>query len=192
MLGLDHVKRCAIMSGFPSVYCGRPKKRWQHWCPGPKPDDVRGAIKLYGGRVAVAPTYCDIAPVPTPPTAMTVGPVGSSSPVVRLKAPRGTHIAAVEVARFRGDCPATDAAARGRRDRVVIAPREVGKQVFAPTDDPYGVLWRRTVAPGKAMGFTDTKLPEAIAIYCYRAVSIDAWQRRSRGATAVLRSVPDG
>jgi hypothetical protein len=41
---------------------------WQYRCRFIEPDDLRGAIRLYGGHVRKQPRFCDVYPAPKPPT----------------------------------------------------------------------------------------------------------------------------
>lgn len=62
ILGLDHeMRKCALMNvsffnGIP-VRCKRPKEGWEY-CSYLQKDDVRGAIRLYGGRVRLGKALC--------------------------------------------------------------------------------------------------------------------------------------
>ena len=52
--------------------CPKPPAPWQLRCRLLEPDDVRGAIKRYGGRAkGYAAEFCDFAPPPVPPAGLT-------------------------------------------------------------------------------------------------------------------------
>jgi len=75
VLGLRHVKdKCATMSYQRFDVCPKPPAAWQLRCRPLERDDVRGAVRRYGGRVKpLAPAFCNsYAPAP-PPTGVTAG-----------------------------------------------------------------------------------------------------------------------
>src|SRR5207247_6024946 len=67
VLGLAHEqRRCATMNAALWEKCARPPHPWQAHCRILEADDVRGAIRLYGGRLRkVGPLYCDQVPAPS-------------------------------------------------------------------------------------------------------------------------------
>jgi hypothetical protein len=73
VLGLRHVENtCATMSYQRFDLCPKPPFAWQIRCRPLERDDVRGAVRRYGGRVkALSAPFCDTyAPAP-PPTGIT-------------------------------------------------------------------------------------------------------------------------
>jgi hypothetical protein len=72
VLGLRHVTQpCSVMNYGRNEKCAKPPVAWQLRCRLLEPDDVRGAIKRYGGRAkAYAPEFCDFAPPPVPPAGL--------------------------------------------------------------------------------------------------------------------------
>ena len=74
VLGLKHVTRpCSVMNYGREEKCPKPPAPWQLRCRLLEPDDVRGALKRYGGREgAYAPEFCDFAPAPVPPEALAI------------------------------------------------------------------------------------------------------------------------
>lgn len=51
ILGLNHTTgRCRLMSAKPLTFCPRPPQPWQVNCRWLSRDDLRGALRLYGGR----------------------------------------------------------------------------------------------------------------------------------------------
>jgi PKD domain-containing protein/astacin (peptidase family M12A) len=79
ILGLNHPLRgCATMT--PAVWAGCPQARqqWQFRCRFVQPDDVRGAIHLYGGRVRAHPDFCQVFAAPAAPTQVSIDPLGKS------------------------------------------------------------------------------------------------------------------
>ena len=73
VLGLRHVtKPCSVMNYGRTEDCPKPPAPWQLRCRLLEPDDVRGAIKRYGGRAkGYAAEFCDFAPPPVPPAGLT-------------------------------------------------------------------------------------------------------------------------
>ena len=73
VLGLRHVtKSCSVMNYGRTEDCPKPPAPWQLRCRLLEPDDVRGAIKRYGGRAkGYAAEFCDFAPPPVPPAGLT-------------------------------------------------------------------------------------------------------------------------
>lgn len=69
VLGLRHVTRpCSVMNYGRDEKCPKPPAAWQLRCRLLEPDDVRGAIRRYGGRARpYAQEFCDYAAAPTPP-----------------------------------------------------------------------------------------------------------------------------
>ncbi len=73
ILGLGHeFRRCAVMSPSVRVHCGDGLLPWEWVCHPLAADDVRGAIRLYGGRLrrSAAPSVCLSAPTPDPATSV--------------------------------------------------------------------------------------------------------------------------
>lgn len=68
ILGLNHSHVCATMDATLGGICRAPHS-WQFACRALQPDDVRGAIALYGGRARPLgpPRYCSFAAAPGPP-----------------------------------------------------------------------------------------------------------------------------
>lgn len=73
VLGLNHSTRCATMDAALTDLCKSPPHLWQFICRPLQPDDVAGAIHLYGGRARpLGPQrYCSYVPVPGPATGLT-------------------------------------------------------------------------------------------------------------------------
>jgi hypothetical protein len=69
VLGLDHVRnRCAVMNAPFLASCPEPPHPWQLRCRLLEADDVRGAIRRYGGRMSpLPPEFCDSHPAPEAP-----------------------------------------------------------------------------------------------------------------------------
>lgn len=117
VLGLKHVKNpCSVMNYGRDEQCPKPPATWQLRCRLLEPDDVRGALKRYGGRAkAYAPEFCDYAPPPTPPEglAATWDPVNQAFNLSWTNAPSPYLFAVQWVVNFAGCAPApTGAGAR--------------------------------------------------------------------------------
>lgn len=96
ILGLGHEHRaCAIMQPILDEGCGIGRRGWLGLCPDPlEPDDVRGAVSLYGGR---EPTFhervCVISPLPGNPRKVSVALTdGNGASVLRWKNPAGVTL----------------------------------------------------------------------------------------------------
>lgn len=74
VLGLKHTfKPCSVMNYGRDEICPKPPAPWQLRCRLLEPDDVRGALKRYGGRAKpFAPEFCDFAPPPLPPEGLAI------------------------------------------------------------------------------------------------------------------------
>jgi PKD domain/Matrixin len=156
-LGLGHETRtCATMNPVFPLSCPRPKQPWRFHCRLLHADDVRGAIRRYGGRMrALGPSVCDVSPQPPPASGLVVE--GGSRPVVSWHDPAGGRLRRV-LLRRRNVCPT----GVGDRSATVIA------------DDR---------ATGGPVSITDAAVP-GDGQYCYAVVVLDAWQHPSRLATA--------
>jgi PKD domain/Matrixin len=66
IMGFDHEdRRCAIMNSLVGLKCRDPKKGWRYRCRALERDDIRGAVRLYGGRPGKpGREFCDLAPAP--------------------------------------------------------------------------------------------------------------------------------
>ena len=88
VLGLRHSRRCSAMFAYDGGGCGPGPLMWEDWCQKLRPDDVAGAIHLYGGRSRVhriSRRYCTDpatrAAIPLAPalTAEVAYPAGSDA-----------------------------------------------------------------------------------------------------------------
>ena len=113
VLGLRHAHRnCSVMSYRRETRCPKPPHPWQARCRVLEPDDVRGAIRRYGGRMRPpAPEFCDIAPpAPLAPGGVH-GTFDPSARVVTLSwtAPAGPAVAGYGFAAAPDACPTAPA-----------------------------------------------------------------------------------
>jgi hypothetical protein len=96
ILGLGHEHRaCAVMQPILNEGCGIGRRYWMGLCHDPlEPDDIRGAVSLYGGR---EPTFherlCVISPLPGAPRRVSVRLTDNNlRSVVRWRNPRGVTL----------------------------------------------------------------------------------------------------
>lgn len=108
VLGLKHVgKRCALMGPQGQTRCPKPPAPWQLRCRLLEADDVRGAIRRYGGRMRpLAPEFCDATPAPGTPTELGAS-FDSAERVVHVswRNPTTAGVSAAQVAVKPGACP---------------------------------------------------------------------------------------
>jgi hypothetical protein len=109
VLGLMHVRsRCALMYFQGNQTCAKPPHSpWQLRCRLLESDDVRGAIRRYGGRMRpLAPPFCDASPAPGAPSEL-VATFDSAQRLVRVSwtNPRTAGIRSAQVVLRPGACP---------------------------------------------------------------------------------------
>ena len=107
IMGLGHEEgRCAIMNGGLGMRCPSPPEIWRYRCRLLEKDDIRGGVKLFGGKIGkVGPEFCDRVVPPSAPTdvKVEVGPDGS--PRVSWTTPNEEGIEQIQVFRRRDACP---------------------------------------------------------------------------------------
>jgi PKD repeat protein len=154
VLGLGHSQRCATMDAEFVGLCKQAPHTWQIICRPLQPDDVAGAIALYGGRPHnLGPQrYCPYFPAPGPPTALTASVLGSGgygpADSVRLSwrapegvrlnySPTGNSVAYDEVFGALGHCAtamanqfAQDNEKPGAINRTIVQPSTPGRWCF--------------------------------------------------------------
>ena len=160
IMGIDHVKRgCAVMNtNFPKA-CPLPKEHWRYRCRFVEADDIRGVIKLYGGRMRKLPgPYCDMVPQLRAPTDLAVIP-GTAGPTIRWRNPTGASLQTT-VVRSADSCP----------------PR--------PDDETTSHVGDVEPRPGAMSSVTDTSLT-ASGRWCYAVFATDTQNRKGRVATVV-------
>jgi hypothetical protein len=156
ILGLGHSHVCATMDADVVQRCKSPHP-WQLVCRPLQPDDIRGAIALYGGRPGpLGPQrYCDKAPPPSPP----IGFTGTYSPddgTVHLSwtMPTGTTIAG--------------------------SPVIAGYKVFMSSTCstvPSTQIDQSNAAPGQHVAIAET--PSGPGSWCVTVAVVDDWLRLS-------------
>jgi chitodextrinase len=108
VLGLNHEnRRCATMNSVLWARCTTPPEQWRYRCRGLERDDVRGLIRLYGGRLrGVGPELCAAEPAPSAPVGLTAATIDAARGVVRVTWNTGTApVARAQVLRKAGTCP---------------------------------------------------------------------------------------
>jgi chitodextrinase len=134
VLGLNHDnRRCALMNARLWTRCAPPPERYRYRCRTLEADDVRGAIRRFGGRVrSRGPAYCFAESAPAAP-AVTVATADAERGLLRIAwtMPAG-NVARVRVLRRAGACPtgADDPAAQ------VVADFATGSGAAQSGDDP--------------------------------------------------------
>jgi uncharacterized membrane protein len=164
VMGLDHEdRRCAIMNSVVGGSCRQPPEIWRFRCRLLEKDDIRGGVKLFGGKVGkVGPEFCDRVAPPAAPTNVSVTAPGagdsSGGPRVSWTTPGG-KIEYVRVLRRRDTCP--------------VAAEDGGAVVVANED----------ATPGQAQ-FTDDGFGLEPGRYCYAVVAIGELGRPGKLTTA--------
>ena len=95
VLGLGHGpdRGCEIMDPDTSeTGCPRTSRTGWYTCRWPFPDDVRGAIRLYGGSIRRRPLFCPIEPAPSQVRNLSISGGAASGTAVRLTWTRPTRL----------------------------------------------------------------------------------------------------
>ena len=140
VLGLNHETRgCALMNPSstnisPSLCDPRPLPDWRWRCRLLEPDDVRGAVRAYGGRARRRPApVCNLFAGPAAPRAVTAAPDafgGLAVGVTTAGAPGAAGAPGLplhgsyEVGLRRDSCPSPAEALLGRTWRVPVGASE--------------------------------------------------------------------
>lgn len=108
VLGLNHVRsKCALMHPNANQGCKAILEPWRLRCRLIESDDLRGAIRRYGGRMRpLAPEFCDVTPEPAAPTEMTAT-FDAAERVVNVgwTNPASAGIVSADVVLRPGGCP---------------------------------------------------------------------------------------
>ena len=124
-------------------------------------DDVRGAVKLYGGRVRrPGPAMCDAEPAPAAPTGVAAAPSGSFGGV-RVTWRTAASVRRVRVLRRDGTCPT------------------------GPEDRRADLVYEYTARPGEVVDH-----PPDPGRKCYAVFALGRLMRPSAAATAVYVGAP--
>jgi hypothetical protein len=147
-LGLQHHHaRCAVMSYRRDNTCPKPPVPWQYRCRLIERDDLKGALRRYGGTAKpLAPEFCDAYPPPAAPTALaaTFDPAGQSVHASFVNG-ASANVAGVAVTFNRGSCLVHDVSAMtspatpGAPEAVAFDATEPGRYcVTAWSEDGLG------------------------------------------------------
>src|SRR4051812_9067127 len=152
VLGLAHEqRRCTTMNAVLWEKCPRPSVPWQVRCRILTADDVRGAIRLYGGRLRkVGRLYCAQEPAPAPPAGFAAALADGAAHLTWTMppAPAGQWVLLL---RRQDTCPTA-------------------------ADDPQATILERVpVTPGAPAVADD--LPPAQGHYCYAVATLGTFQR---------------
>lgn len=134
ILGLQHPRRgCALMTAVPYSFCRRGPRPWQYRCSFFQTDDLRGALRLYGGRARKGPSFCDVYARPALPRNFQVELFGVGATVKWINPPLPEParaefkqpIVEASLAVSPGGCPAANAALRFSDPGTPIVPGRV-------------------------------------------------------------------
>jgi hypothetical protein len=113
VLGLAHEdRRCATMNSILWARCANDPGEGRWRCRLVERDDVRGAVKLYGGSVkSRGPAYCWTYPPPPPPAILelTPNPPSGADALLRWRNTSNAGVDSVLIVRKRGSCPTGEA-----------------------------------------------------------------------------------
>ena len=106
VLGLLHVKGCAVMERRGGQSCEQPEQPWQLRCRLLEADDVRGAIRRYGGSMRpLAEPFCEV-PAPEPVSGVTASWIADGRRIaVRWTNPMTPTLEAARISAARDSCP---------------------------------------------------------------------------------------
>ena len=167
VMGLDHETRtCAIMQPGIGLVCRSAPEIWQFRCRLLEKDDIRGAVKLFGGKIGkLGPEFCDAVKAPAAPTNLTVQAgvedesEGVSGTRISWITPKGSEIDAVRVMRRRDTCPT------------------------GPDDKQADLISQSAANPGQTQSIEDMNGFPAQGRYCYSVQAFGAYQRPGKTAT---------
>ncbi len=174
IMGLDHeTRKCAIMQPAIGIGCPLPKDPWQFRCRVLEPDDMRGGVALFGGKVGkVGPEFCDLTsppPAPSDVTAIYFEDAGEYEDElqrgvrVSWTTPRTGDAQQVRVLRRQDTCPAAI------DDKQAT---EVG--------------WEQA-SPGEVQSVVDASGFPGNGSYCYAVFAIGAFERPGAPGTVLYQ-----
>jgi len=181
VLGLGHQERgCALMSAVYLSHCRPQPLEWEWFCQPARSDDVKGALRLYGGHFhRPSSTFCIAPTVPGPVRAMSsaADPAGSLARVrLTFVTPATATLRRVIVSRGHG-CPDTPVSfAVPIQQRVGVKPR-------------FGTLVEEKVNPGRSVPMSVDDLDVGAGSWCYAVFTLD---RQARWRLAGTRRVTLG
>jgi len=181
VLGLGHEERgCTLMSAVYLAHCRPQPLDWEWFCQLPRSDDVKGAIRLYGGHFRRPGSQFCVAPtVPGPVRSLgsVADPAGS---LARLRltfvTPTSSTLKRVIVSRGHGCPDAPSSFAVPIQQRVGVKPR-------------FGTLVEEKVNPGRGVAMSVDDLAVGAGSWCYAVFTLD---RQARWRLAGTRRVALG
>lgn len=187
VIGLDHEqRRCALMNVAVSqqgpIRCSNGRNFWEYRCRMLQRDDVRGAVRRYGGvvRPLRSPEICNFYAAIKPPPAFTatLDPAAPGFVTLQVTRPADVLIPPFLRVNFIGNGFVPKVEVR-RQQNTCPTRREHGE--FAADED-----W--TVAPGQ-VHVTRVSQPPA-GRWCYAAFALDEVHRPSNTAATAFVDVP--
>jgi hypothetical protein len=173
IMGLDHeTKKCAVMQPSIGIGCPNAKNPWQFRCRVLEPDDVRGGVALFGGKIGkVGPEFCDQTPPPPAPTDVRVEFVND------FVDPEGYDDKPISGVRVHWTTPAS---------KAVQGVRIMRRQGTCPTgidDKQAELVGVPETGTGPQELLDDTGFP-GNGTYCYAVLTVGEFNRPSAPATA--------
>jgi chitodextrinase len=161
VLGLAHEqRRCTTMNAALWEKCPAPPNPWQTRCRPLTADDIRGVVRLYGGKVRkrLPAQYCDMEPAPAAPAGLTATLTPGGDAHLAWTMPAAPAKQYVRVIRRKDTCPVS-------------------------SNDPAATVLEQLQATPGAPLTLDDPLPEQ-GHYCYAVIALGTFQRPSPLATA--------
>ena len=186
VLGLGHEdRRCALMSSVYLARCHPQPLEWEWFCQPARPDDVRGAVRLYGGRYRrPSGAFCIAPSVPGKVARLAdqADPAGSLARVrLTFTTPSSARLKRVTVSRRKGRaCPDTPIVfGVAIQQRVGSTPR-------------FGSLVADRVDPGRARPIAIDDLEvTGTGTWCYTVFTLDRLARWRVAGTRIVTRGPE-
>jgi hypothetical protein len=162
VLGLAHEqRRCTTMNASLWQKCAKPPNPWQARCRPLEADDIRGAVRIYGGKVRkqLHARYCDMEPAPAPPAGL-AATLAQGGAHLTWTMPASPATQYVRVIRRQDACPS------------------------AWNDPQATVMEQLPATPGAPLTLDD--FPQTQGHYCYAVIALGTFQRPSALATALF------
>jgi hypothetical protein len=181
VLGLGHEEHgCALMSAVYLAHCRPQPLEWEWFCQPARSDDVKGAIRLYGGHFRrPSSTFCVAPTVPGPVRALAsvANPAGSLARVrLTFVTPTSATLRRVIVSRGHA-CPDTPLSfGVPIQQRVGVKPK-------------IGTLVQETANPKRGVPMSADDLAVGAGSWCYSVFTLD---RQARWRLAGTRRVTVG
>ena len=163
LMGLDHEpRRCATMNAGLRNRCKAPSESWRYLCRTLERDDVRGALKLYGGQLRpLGPQVCAAGPLPSVPTELAAV---SAAGAVNISWRTPGNATRVRVVSRDGQCPT------------------------GPDDRRAELIYEQAARAGQVE--TATHYPQGSGPRCYAVYAFGRYGRPSRATTVTYLGLP--